>query len=129
MIDPRAGEARVEIAQMVAEYGEIPEAITLWEQIEREFDGLSFDPETRELRRQEVSDTLAELRNGVRPVYHKEAIPIQAPKPDVPPAALAPSEPPRLSKPPQSQYGKVGRNERCPCGSGKKYKQCHGRSK
>ncbi len=24
---------------------------------------------------------------------------------------------------------KVGRNEPCPCGSGKKYKQCHGRSK
>ncbi len=23
-------------------------------------------------------------------------------------------------------WGKVGRNERCPCGSGKKYKQCHG---
>jgi preprotein translocase subunit SecA len=22
---------------------------------------------------------------------------------------------------------KVGRNEPCPCGSGKKYKQCHGR--
>lgn len=22
---------------------------------------------------------------------------------------------------------KVGRNERCPCGSGKKYKLCHGR--
>ena len=22
---------------------------------------------------------------------------------------------------------KVGRNERCPCGSGRKYKQCHGR--
>ena len=24
-------------------------------------------------------------------------------------------------------WGKVGRNEACPCGSGKKYKQCHGR--
>ena len=24
-------------------------------------------------------------------------------------------------------WGKVGRNEPCPCGSGKKYKQCHGR--
>jgi preprotein translocase subunit SecA len=24
-------------------------------------------------------------------------------------------------------WGKVGRNETCPCGSGKKYKQCHGR--
>jgi len=26
----------------------------------------------------------------------------------------------------QSSWGKVGRNEACPCGSGKKYKHCHG---
>jgi preprotein translocase subunit SecA len=26
-----------------------------------------------------------------------------------------------------SSWGKVGRNEQCPCGSGKKYKHCHGR--
>ena len=25
------------------------------------------------------------------------------------------------------EYSKVGRNDKCPCGSGKKYKQCHGR--
>ncbi len=25
-----------------------------------------------------------------------------------------------------SSWGKVGRNEPCPCGSGKKYKHCHG---
>jgi len=25
------------------------------------------------------------------------------------------------------QQPKVGRNEPCPCGSGKKYKQCHGK--
>jgi preprotein translocase subunit SecA len=25
-----------------------------------------------------------------------------------------------------STWGKVGRNEPCPCGSGKKYKHCHG---
>ena len=24
-------------------------------------------------------------------------------------------------------WGKVGRNENCPCGSGKKFKHCHGR--
>jgi preprotein translocase subunit SecA len=24
------------------------------------------------------------------------------------------------------EFPKVGRNEPCPCGSGKKYKQCHG---
>jgi len=23
-------------------------------------------------------------------------------------------------------WGRVGRNEQCPCGSGKKYKHCHG---
>jgi preprotein translocase subunit SecA len=26
-----------------------------------------------------------------------------------------------------ANWGKVGRNEPCPCGSGKKYKHCHGR--
>jgi preprotein translocase subunit SecA len=26
-----------------------------------------------------------------------------------------------------TSWGKVGRNEACPCGSGKKYKHCHGR--
>ena len=25
-----------------------------------------------------------------------------------------------------STWGQVGRNEACPCGSGKKYKNCHG---
>jgi preprotein translocase subunit SecA len=33
-----------------------------------------------------------------------------------------------LSKPPPKRSGpKVGRNDPCPCGSGKKYKQCCGR--
>jgi hypothetical protein len=29
--------------------------------------------------------------------------------------------------PPRTTLPRVGRNERCPCGSGKKYKKCHGR--
>jgi preprotein translocase subunit SecA len=32
----------------------------------------------------------------------------------------------RIAKDPAT-WGKVGRNEPCPCGSGKKYKHCHGR--
>jgi len=36
-----------------------------------------------------------------------------------PAAARNPNDP--------STWGKVGRNEACPCGSGKKYKHCHGR--
>jgi preprotein translocase subunit SecA len=42
-------------------------------------------------------------------------------------AALAPV--PAAQRDPQNPatWGKVGRNEDCPCGSGKKYKHCHGR--
>ena len=32
----------------------------------------------------------------------------------------------RSRDPAPSKVGKVGRNEPCPCGSGKKYKRCHG---
>src|SRR5579864_2462497 len=41
-------------------------------------------------------------------------------------AARAPQTPARNPKDPAS-WGKVGRNETCPCGSGKKFKHCHGR--
>jgi len=40
--------------------------------------------------------------------------------------ALRAQGPARNPQDPQS-WGKVGRNEACPCGSGKKYKHCHGR--
>jgi preprotein translocase subunit SecA len=40
--------------------------------------------------------------------------------------ALAGPMPARNPQDPQS-WGKVGRNEPCPCGSGKKFKHCHGR--
>jgi preprotein translocase subunit SecA len=38
---------------------------------------------------------------------------------DTPAADRKPNDP--------TTWGKVGRNEPCPCGSGKKYKHCHGR--
>jgi preprotein translocase subunit SecA len=42
-----------------------------------------------------------------------------APAPNANAASRDPNNP--------SSWGKVGRNEDCPCGSGKKYKHCHGR--
>ncbi|HWA43031.1 MAG TPA: preprotein translocase subunit SecA [Hypericibacter adhaerens] len=39
-------------------------------------------------------------------------------------AAAAVATKPRM---PESQFGKVPRNAPCPCGSGKKFKQCHGK--
>jgi preprotein translocase subunit SecA len=42
--------------------------------------------------------------------------------------ASAPAAEPKTGRDPQdpSTWGKVGRNEPCPCGSGKKFKHCHG---
>jgi len=34
---------------------------------------------------------------------------------------------PKINLPKQREEAKVGRNDPCPCGSGKKYKSCHGR--
>ena len=53
--------------------------------------------------------------------------------PGAPPAGQQPQNMPQQPKPPQKQQPvrvepKVGRNDPCPCGSGKKYKHCHGRN-
>ncbi|MEM6576480.1 MAG: SEC-C metal-binding domain-containing protein, partial [Pseudomonadota bacterium] len=47
-------------------------------------------------------------------------------------AGAPPAQAPRQAAPAPVQQvvregQKVGRNDPCPCGSGKKYKQCHGR--
>ncbi len=38
-----------------------------------------------------------------------------------------PEAEPAASQPIERQYAKVGRNDPCPCGSGKKFKHCHGK--
>jgi len=42
-------------------------------------------------------------------------------------AALAPVAPADRDPNNPTTWGKIGRNEDCPCGSGKKYKHCHGK--
>ena len=60
----------------------------------------------------------------------------QAPKPEAPPAhnpavdgprLILPGNLPKGPVPPKRPAANVGRNDPCPCGSGKKYKQCCGR--
>lgn len=65
-----------------------------------------------ERRQQEMSQEGLELQ-------HADAA---APQPEQP---QAPQEPATFIR----EAPKVGRNEPCPCGSGKKYKQCHGKLK
>ena len=51
-----------------------------------------------------------------------------APRAEAPRAAAAPgaAPAPRSAAAPAAEHGAVGRNDPCPCGSGKKYKKCHG---
>ena len=53
----------------------------------------------------------------------QQAAPAQVAAPE---GAIGPSSSPRSSKPLQREEPKVGRNDPCPCGSGKKYKKCCG---
>jgi preprotein translocase subunit SecA len=41
--------------------------------------------------------------------------------------ARQPASPALQPRMPESNWGKVPRNAPCPCGSGKKFKQCHGK--
>ncbi|MFK7885620.1 MAG: preprotein translocase subunit SecA [Gammaproteobacteria bacterium] len=54
-----------------------------------------------------------------------------APTPPPPPSAAAANAPAGAAAQPATPFKrgerKVGRNEPCPCGSGRKYKQCHGK--
>ncbi len=66
----------------------------------------------------------------IRGLYHvrivtQEPVPVSVPEP---PKAMFTNKDDTLKKQPkQRKEEKVGRNEPCPCGSGKKYKQCCGR--
>jgi preprotein translocase subunit SecA len=54
--------------------------------------------------------------------------PLKASKPDLPStnALPVPSASDELPKMPVRTDEKIGRNDPCPCGSGKKFKSCHG---
>ena len=66
-----------------------------------------------------IDDTIAELQKW--PTFREAA-----PEPPRAPAPAGPSAPPRAA-PPQSTSGvRIGRNDPCPCGSGRKHKKCCG---
>ena len=76
------------------------------------------------------SDTLDRL-------FHVQAVRHEGEQPAPPPQPIISQPPPKLTlnrgdepitaqAPAQRAENKVGRNDPCPCGSGKKYKKCHG---
>ena len=81
-----------------------------------------------EFRAEEDAEAIDEQRrqSAELAMQHPQAMPPGAPEPAqpvAPPARGANAVPAPFTRPNQ----KIGRNQPCPCGSGKKYKQCHGK--
>ena len=79
-----------------------------------------------QVTQEEDVQAIDEMRQAPKEMHyeHAEAEPIAAPVEDAPPP-IEPEKP--VDQPFVRNERKVGRNDPCPCGSGKKYKQCHGR--
>ena len=83
-----------------------------------------------QVARQEDVQRMEEGQAAQRPMQmlHGGQATLQQPQPATPPALGRPDTPPQAARPVQAvrDIPKVGRNAPCPCGSGKKYKKCHG---
>lgn len=81
-----------------------------------------------QIQRQDESEQIEQQR---REAAEREKLAFQhAQAPSITPTASAEGEQPVIPATPETftrDQPKVGRNEPCPCGSGKKYKQCHGK--
>ncbi len=109
---PDDPEGWICLAQVAGAQRDLPAAISHWEKV---LEVLPRSPQNAAQRQdmgQIARDSLAELRRGIVPEF---APPVRGPGQ------------PRVSAFGAPGGGKVGRNEPCPCGSGKKYKHCHGR--
>jgi preprotein translocase subunit SecA len=60
-------------------------------------------------------------------MVHPEAVKFERPSQELSGVSLSEEQPSSSPKTVQSTHPKVGRNDPCPCGSGKKYKKCCGR--
>ena len=83
-------------------------------QIQRQDEAQQIERQRREAAEREKLAFQHDQASGLAPAAEEE---------DAAPAGEAPPVPQTFTR----EQPKVGRNEPCPCGSGKKYKQCHGR--
>ncbi len=123
--DPvRAEAAYREAVALVADDGEPADVIPVYERLtqllaeqsDREDEASALEEEGITVVRRREAAKRASRRGrsgrGIPPATTPTAAPVSPPKP--------------VSHPPRRTGPKVGRNEPCPCGSGKKYKRCHG---
>jgi tetratricopeptide (TPR) repeat protein len=114
-IDPNYVEAWVGQAEMAGERKDAAEATRCWQEVLKLASRRSATSLEHAGFAQVAEASLALLRRGIIP--------------DIKPTSFdAPDEDPTPTyRPVPDGRQKIGRNEPCPCGSGKKYKHCHGR--
>ena len=122
-VDAQSAEAWEVLAQLAGERKDIPEAIRCWQQVLQLAPGAPLSRDGRQELIERITRNLAQLNRGIIPEYvadmgSRGRSPREAPQSQPPVPAVSSKS---VSTP------KVGRNEPCPCGSGKKYKHCHGR--
>lgn len=91
-------------------------------------------PQPSEIKTQGASDSLSggaiqavPQSGGIMAGGESKNLPVATHNSGVTVSVRGPGSSPAPQAPVQDQAQKVGRNDPCPCGSGKKYKKCHGR--
>ena len=108
-IAPDNVEIWVGLAQVTGALGNLAEAMRQWQRVADLAARTPMPSDQRRSLLQAAQESQEELRQGRAPEY----------------SPLDSAEVTR-SQPSRPAGAKVGRNDPCPCGSGKKYKHCHG---
>jgi hypothetical protein len=113
-------EAWESMAQLAGQQSDIPQATQCWRRVL----GLALTAPLSHDDRQELIDrarmSIEYLSRGEIPEFAPQMMG------GPPRAERSPAKPP-AHRPASGDAAKVARNDPCPCGSGKKYKHCHGR--
>ncbi len=116
-LDPSNAEALLSLGLFARDAGDRTEARRLFERLLETLPQARISRREREDYATQVQEELEDLERGLAP--HAARVPAAATTGRAN-AMLAPGQPARTGH-------KVGRNDPCPCGSGKKYKKCCGR--
>lgn len=103
-------EPWIGLAQVTGGLGNAAEATRQWQRVAELATHTPMPAEDRKSLLQASQESLEDLRQGRVPEFSQLD------------SAIVPG-----TRPARPDGAKVGRNDPCPCGSGKKYKHCHGR--
>ena len=113
-------EAWESMAQLAGQQGDIPKATDCWQRVLGLAVTAPLPPDERQELLNRARMSIEHLGRGEIPVFALSMI--DGPQTAEPSPAPAPAPGPE-----RRSVATVGRNDPCPCGSGKKYKHCHGR--